>query len=335
MEKWYSKFRRGDVWFLHFNSECGDGKAASSVEKKSRPYLIVSCEENNMNAPTINVVLITTRNNDHLPMHVFFVYQDGTPNGRNQMVLCEQITTVSELVFNHPQSHFMYSFDLIFMNKIDEALTRQLGLKPRVADMKIIERLIDELASKKEAELKRAKEAEVQKRVEDIVAQLSQRFGLNLSSDVLQNDQEYRPEELQMADKADVKKMRDTAARRKSKAEVEPVLRAKVESQQTFLDSVTAEVGISKQDVLGEMYHLKPGEHIEEIKAAAKKVDEAQKQPKHQKGTSWTDDQKREFVADYASLSISAVSAKWGLTKKSIQQTVWKFKKELGVGDTK
>lgn len=335
MEKWYSKFRRGDVWFLHFNSECGDGKVASSVEKKSRPYLIVSCEENNMNAPTINVVPITTRNNDHLPMHVFFVYQDGTPNGRNQMVLCEQITTVSELVFNHPQSHFMYSFDLVFMNKIDEALTRQLGLKPRVADMKIIERLIDELASKKEAELKRAKEAEVQKRVEDIVAQLSQRFGLNLSSDVLQNDQEYRPEELQMADKADVKKMRDTAARRKSKAEVEPVLRAKAESQQTFLDSVAAEVGIPKQDVLGEMYHLKPGAHIEEIKAAAKKVDEAQKQPKHQKGTSWTDDQKREFVADYASLSISAVSAKWGLTKKSIQQTAWKFKKELGVGDTK
>ena len=67
----------------------------------------------------------------------------------------------------------------------------------------------------------------------------------------------------------------------------------------------------------------------------AKQSEEAQKQPKHQKGTSWTDDQKREFVADYASLSISAVSAKWGLTKKSIQQTAWKFKKELGLGDTK
>lgn len=304
MEKWYSKFRRGDVWFLHFNSEDGDGKNASSVEKKSRPYLIVSCEENNMNAPIFNVIPITTRNNDRLPMHVFFVYQDGTPNGRNQLVLCEQITTVSELVFNHPQSRFMYSFDLAFMNKIDEALTRQLGLKPRVADMKIIERLIDELAAKKEAELARQKEAEVQQRVENIVEMLSQRFGLDLSSDVLQNNMEYRPEELQMADKEDIKKMRDTAAQRKSRSAVEPIMRAKAEENSTVLDTV-----------------------------AAAKIDTTQ-QPKHRKGTIWTNAQKREFVADYASSSISVVSAKWGLTKKSIQQMAWKFKKELGECDT-
>lgn len=304
MEKWYSKFRRGDVWFLHFNSEDGDGKNTSSVEKKSRPYVIVSCEENNMNAPILNVIPITTRNNDRLPMHVFFVYQDGTPNGRNQLVLCEQITTVSELVFNHPQSRFMYSFDLAFMNKIDEALTRQLGLKPRVADMKIIERLIDELASKKEAEIARQKEAEIKQRVENIVEMLSQRFGLDLSSDVLQNNMEYRPEELQLADKEVIQKMRDTAAQRKSRSEIDSVMRAKAESTATFLDT------------------------------AAEKVDSVQ-QPKHRKGTVWTVAQKQEFVADYASSSISAVSAKWDLTKKSIQQMAWKFKKELEECDTK
>lgn len=304
MEKWYSKFRRGDVWFLHFNSEDGDGKNASSVEKKSRPYVIVSCEENNMNAPILNVIPITTRNNDRLPTHVFFVYQDGTPNGRNQLVLCEQITTVSELVFNHPQSRFMYSFDLAFMNKIDEALTRQLGLKPRVADMKIIERLIDELAAKKEAEIARQKEAEIKQRVENIVEMLSQRFGLDLSSDVLQNNMEYRPEELQLADKEVIQKMRDTAAQRKSRSEVESVMRAKAESTATFLDTAAEKVEVSQQ-------------------------------PKHRKGTVWTVAQKQEFVADYASSSISAVSAKWGLTKKSIQQMAWKFKKELEECDTK
>lgn len=304
MEKWYSKFRRGDVWFLHFNSEDGDGKNTSSVEKKSRPYVIVSCEENNMNAPILNVIPITTRNNDRLPMHVFFVYQDGTPNGRNQLVLCEQITTVSELVFNHPQSRFMYSFDLAFMNKIDEALTRQLGLKPRVADMKIIERLIDELAAKKEAEIARQKEAEIKQRVENIVEMLSQRFGLDLSSDVLQNNMEYRPEELQLADREVIQKMRDTAAQRKSRSEIDSVMSAKAKSTATFLDT------------------------------AAEKVDAVQ-QPKHRKGTVWTVAQKQEFVADYASSSISAVSAKWGLTKKSIQQMAWKFKKELEECDTK
>ena len=295
MEKWYSKFRRGDVWFLHFNSEDGDGRDASSVEKKSRPYLIVSCEENNMNAPIFNVIPITTRNNDHLPMHVFFVYQDGTPNGRNQLVLCEQITTVSKLVFNHPQSRFMYSFDLAFMNKIDEALTRQLGLKPRVADMKIIERLIEELASKKEAELQKAKEMEIQQRVENIVESLAKRFGIDLSSDVLQNNQEYRSEELRLVDRETVSDMRKTAAQRRSRAAVEPVLHKSAKEQMTS---------------------------------------ESKNRPNGSKRTKWTPELKREFIDDYGRLSISAISSKWGLTKKSIQQTAWKFKKELGVSDT-
>lgn len=71
MERWYSKFKRGDVWYLHMDTESGDGIEKSSVQKKSRPYVIVSCEENNNNAPTFNVLPICTRNNDHLPMHVF------------------------------------------------------------------------------------------------------------------------------------------------------------------------------------------------------------------------------------------------------------------------
>lgn len=292
MEKWYSKFRRGDVWFLHISSEDGDGRAASSVEKKSRPYLIVSCEENNMNAPTINVIPITTRNNDRLPMHVFFVYQDGSANGRNQLILCEQVTTMSELVFNSSSSRFMYSLSLELMNRVDEALTRQLGLKPRVADMKIIERLIEECAAKKEAELKQQKEAEVQQRVESIVNDIAKRFGLELSSDVLQNNQEYRPEELQQADKETVAEMRKTAAKRKSLEAVKPVMEAKAKQTKT----------------------AKPEED-----AASRK-----------KRSKWTPEGKRQFLLDYKTLNLAQMAEKYGIKKSSIAYNACVFRQEVG-----
>lgn len=292
MEKWYSRFRRGDVWWLHFDTERGDCIDGSSVQRKSRPYLIVSCEENNLNAPTINVVPITTRNNDRLPMHVFFVYQDGSANGRNQLILCEQVTTVSELVFNSSSSRFMYSLNLELVNKVDEALTRQLGLKPRVADMKIIERLIEECAAKKESELKKLKETEVQRRVESIVNDIAKRFGLDLSSDVLQNNKEYRPEELQMADKETVAEMRKTAAQRQSLEAVKPVMEAKAEQTKT----------------------AKP-----ETDAAPRK-----------KRSKWTLEGKRQFLLDYKTLNITQMSEKYGIKKSSIAYNACIFKQEVG-----
>lgn len=216
MEKWYSRFRRGDVWFLHLDSERGDGIPNSSVQKKSRPYLIVSCEECNLSSPVLNVVPITTRNSDHLPMHVYFRYEDGTESARNQLVLCEQITTVSVQVFEHPKSYFMYSFNLEFMNKVDEALTRQLGLKPRLADMHVLERIVHELAETELAKIEAAKKKDSSVRMEKIAEYLAKQFNLNLTTADLLNGTEYREPELKYADKEEVKQMRATAKARRT-----------------------------------------------------------------------------------------------------------------------
>ena len=222
MDRWYSRYRRGDVWFLHFDDETGDGIKTSSVQKKSRPYLIVSCEENNLNAPTFNVVPITTRDSDRLPMHVYFRYMDGPEGGRNQVILCEQITTVSIEVFRSSKSRFMYSFSIEMMNKVDEALTRQLGLKPRIADMHVLERIVTELAETEEKRIKAMKEKEVQMRVEALAAVLIKKFNLNLDTTALLNGTEYRDAELQYADTSDVKTMRETAAERRKPEPVVP-----------------------------------------------------------------------------------------------------------------
>lgn len=289
MEKWYSRFRRGDVWFVHLSSEYGDGRSNSSVQKKSRPYLIVSCEENNMNAVTLNAVPICTRDNDHLPMHVFYVYQDGTANGKNQTILCEQITTLSTFDFDAKGSYFMYSLNLELMNQVDETLTRQLGLKPRVADMKVIERLIDELASKKEEEIKKEKDKEISERVEKIVANLAARFGITLNAEVLQNNKEYRDNELAYADKDKVKEMRQIAIDRKSSIPVKEDRRIVPPPLKSMMPPTKSKRSSNR----------------------------------------WTPESKKQFIDDYKTMSLSQIADKYNIKKSSIQSMVCTFKKDL------
>lgn len=276
LEKWYSRYKRGDVWFLKLNTENGDNNNNSSVQKKSRPYLIVSCEENNMNSTTFNVIPICTRDNDHLPMHVFYIYKDGSAN-KNQIILCEQITTVSILDFDRKGSFFMYSINADLMSKVDDALAKQLGLKSNTVDIGIIEQLINELAIKKELEIKKAQEKEINVKVEQIAERIAKKFGITLTTDVI-NDKESN---LTLADTNPLDKNKASITRKNS----------------THITK-TAAITTSKPK---------------------------QKTTKN----SWTIENKRRFIQDYESLSISEMSEKWGMKKASIQQTAYKFRKEL------
>lgn len=299
MDRWYSRYRRGDVWFLHFDDETGDGSRTSSVQKKSRPHLIVSCEENNLSAPTFNVVPITTRDSDHLPMHVYFRYMDGPEGGRNQLILCEQITTVSVEAFLSPRSRFMYSLNIELMNKVDEALTRQLGLKPRIADMHILERIVNELAETEAKRIEAMKEQEVQMRVETLAAALIKKFNLNLDTTELLNGTEYRDAEMHYADKSVVKSMRETAAKRRKPEPVEP----KPKPKKTVVPAQSEEPKDKPKD-------------------------------KPKKRYKWSLEEKRQFLEDYKKLSISQMSEKYGIKKSSVSYNACIFKKEVGIDDS-
>lgn len=296
MEKWYSRYRRGDVWFLHFPDEKGDGISGSSVQKKSRPYLIVSCEENNLNSPTFNVIPISTKDNDHLPMHVYFRYQDGPTGGRNQLVLCEQVTTVSILVFNDPKSFFMYSFNLDFMNKVDEALAAQLGLRPRIADMHILERIVHELAESEKAKVEAAKQKEAGVRMENIANYLAKTFGLTITTEQLQNGCEYRDEQLQMADKKTVQDMRETAKERRESVSTIPT---KPSESKTSKSSTPV---------------AKPTPVAKEKK----------------KNNRWTDKSRAEFLEYYRTHTISETAEHYGMKKSSVASQASVFKRQVG-----
>lgn len=290
MKKVYSKYRRGDVWYVKLKDELGDNQDSSSVQRKSRPYLIVSCEENNNCAPTFNVIPVTTRPNDHLPMHAYYDY-----DGRPQLVLCEQITTLSILDFNREGSHYMYSFNLDFMSQIDDALAAQLGLRPRVADMKVLENLIDKISADKEAEMKRKYEDAIQSRVESIAARLAKQFNIELNAQDMLTGATYKPYQLTYASNADKEQIAETAKER--------------------MTPPIDKHNISK--FLTEQPSQKPANSVvsEKVKKASR--------------TQWTTESMKAYLEDYSHMSVSAMASKYGIAKKSVSQYVYLFKKKL------
>lgn len=293
MQKWYSKYKRGDVWFLHMPTETGDGTGVS-VQKKSRPYVIVSCEENNNCAPTLNVVPITTRDSDHLPPHVYFRYEDGTAAARNQLVLCEQITTVGVDVFNDPRSFYMYSFNLDFMNKIDEALAAQLGLRPRVADMSVIENLINKIAAQKEQDIQKLRSGALEARVEDIAAILSKKFDVPLRPEDSLTGAIYNNADLEYAPKAVVEEINKVAESRTN-----------ISLPETKISTATLS-------------------SVKSVETAA-----ARSSSKPSKHNTWTTEKMSEFLEDCNKLSFTEISEKWNIKKSSIPQTRYQLTKRL------
>lgn len=297
MKKAYSEFKRGDVWYVRLNSETGDNNDKSSVQKKSRPYVIVSCEENNNCAPIINVVPISTQAMDHLPMHVYY----RGYNRRDQMVMCEQITTLSVLDFRREGSYFMYSLNVEYMNKIDEALASQLGLTPRVADMKVLEKLIEKLAADKEAEMKRKYEDAIEARVSAIADKLAKKFGISLSADDMLDGVNYRPEQLRYVDKNTLSEM-----------------------EETIKERTTPTASTNKQDkTLSEKVETK---HQVEQSAPAETVKQKKSKRTNNK---WTNEAMKAFLEDYKHLSISAMASKWSMAKKSVATYASLFRKKL------
>lgn len=86
------KFLRGQIWFYNDPNNCTSKYAStSSVQRGSRPVVIVSNDIGNKNSPVITVVPCTTQSKSDIPTHFNFIL-DATPN----TVLCEQIFTVGK-----------------------------------------------------------------------------------------------------------------------------------------------------------------------------------------------------------------------------------------------
>lgn len=105
---------RGDVFYIQGPSYC-----VGSEMSKTRPAVVVSNEKNNIYAPLVEIVYLTTAEKKPLPTHVPI-----TIYGRKNTVLCESVYTVSK----ERIGSYLCTLDSDEMALVDAALLISLGL---------------------------------------------------------------------------------------------------------------------------------------------------------------------------------------------------------------
>lgn len=148
MKKAFSKYVRGQVYFIddgHLDKKIG------SEEMKSRPWVIISCDDNNYNSPCLSVAPVSSKKYDGYPFHVHFV----NPERGSQIIEVEQTTCKSIKRFELSGSHYMYTLSDEIMEKVDEAICVHFGVQTRTSRfLKQLEDGIDRIINTKLKELK-------------------------------------------------------------------------------------------------------------------------------------------------------------------------------------
>lgn len=155
------KFRRGQVWWVA--NEPNDRSFDTSVQAKSRPYLIVSANINNEHAPIVNACPLSTRPYDNFPCHV-----ECLIGGTKNLIFVEQITTLGTNQFQT----YMCTLPDDIMHTVDRKLARQLGVEGITVDK--LNRVFEALTKQIKAEIEAlqnsptAIEATVTKQISDL-----------------------------------------------------------------------------------------------------------------------------------------------------------------------
>lgn len=121
------KVFRGQVWYIEEDPYITKQKMLTSVQAKSRPWLIISCEENNIHSTTFNAVPISTGENDYFPAHVFFWNTQRHPNAP-QLILCEQPMTFDIQMLARRGNNYMYTLSSKIMAEVSVKLANQLQI---------------------------------------------------------------------------------------------------------------------------------------------------------------------------------------------------------------
>lgn len=105
--------KRGDVFYIHYESVCGSEQSAG------RPAVVVSRNAINSSSPVVEVVYLTTREKNPSATHV-----EITSTDRKSTALCEQVANVSTSRFGD----FKCRLSEEEMEKIDKGIAFALGL---------------------------------------------------------------------------------------------------------------------------------------------------------------------------------------------------------------
>lgn len=108
--------KRGDI----FEAELGNQKG--SVQSGTRPVLIVSNNINNKYSPTVNVLPITSKTKNNIPVHVNIGVEQGLEF--ESTVLTEQVVTLNK----NQLKQYLGSCNNSKMHEVESAILIQNGI---------------------------------------------------------------------------------------------------------------------------------------------------------------------------------------------------------------
>ena len=80
--------RRGEIYLVDLGVQKG------SIQSGKRPVVVISNNMNNQYSPTINVLPITSKNKNNIPVHVNVGIKEGL--SQESTVLTEQVVTINK-----------------------------------------------------------------------------------------------------------------------------------------------------------------------------------------------------------------------------------------------
>ena len=122
----FIKYPRGSI-FWATTSE----KTKGSVQKGTRPVLIISNDTNNIHSPVVTVVSLTSQTKTELPVHVIIPAVSG--EGINT-ILCEQIKTIPKTCLRR----YCSMLPKEIMLQVDKALAVHLNIPMSTPSLKTI-----------------------------------------------------------------------------------------------------------------------------------------------------------------------------------------------------
>ena len=176
----FAKFRRGQVWYVEEENPTPiSERNRTSVQAKSRPWLIVSTDKSNQHAYILNCVPISSSSSKDFIAHVVFRNDRGEQN----VIECEQITTKGIEDFLH-RGTYKYTLSDEIMQVVSEKLASQLDINIQIPNMDYIVKIIERLAEKKRESIKASYQYSVDNAVVELGIKLEELFDIRASEDI-------------------------------------------------------------------------------------------------------------------------------------------------------
>ena len=304
-----SKVARGQVWMVNGDDNSWKTGSVGSVTGKTRPYVIVSCKENNLHSTTFNAVAVSTGTDDYYPMHVGYKY-----NGKPQIVQCEQIKTFDIIDLKD----YMYTLSDDIMTEVDIALANQLELSLRIPSYDRLVELIEKIAKAKASEFN----AKYQNVTDDAIQEIASRLEAVFKVDESAIDK-YADT---LADKVELPSANVTL---KKATEINPVKNV----QRSNTSVASGRTGSNNAYVVktDNLNNTEPTVNTKDVKPAHEYT-EVKRTPISQIPTGagrnkWTEENKQKFLEDCDKYGPETVAQMWGLKdKRAVYSYKYMFK---------